>query len=592
MNQLKKEVRVFMYFIKKALKISKTYPVVVLISSVLSAVAPFIAIIFPKYIIDELLGKQRLDVFVWLIAVAAGTAFAVNLLTKRCERYLNVKYKEVINEFEARTALLLSGVTYEKLESPDFIDLKERAMSPIINRGILYTFFSAVPVFMKNVITLTSALIVICTFDLTVVIGVLLVLAVSAYFNSMFQRKDIILQKDTIQANKVFVYNIRIAEERNIAKDVRLNDLSEFIMSGIREWDRNELKNRAKPFYRNRHFYEGVKNFFAVLQNFVVYAYIGVRAIQKSISIGSFSMYISAAATFGSAASKTIGLFAEMRQNCRYLEDYMLLNETPVEAENGKKLRVSDNKIEIEFKNVSFSYPKTHKPILKNVNLKIRNGETLSIVGRNGAGKTTLIKLLSRLFKPDSGEILLNGVNISDIDYKEYIRLLAIVFQDFKIFELTVADNVGFENYDERRVEQALEKAGILEFINTLPQKTKTYIGKSSDKDGTFFSGGQLQKIAIARTICKDSPMVLLDEPTASLDPISESEVYEKFNELIGEKTAIYISHRMSSCKFCDRIVFINNGEIEEEGSHDELMKRGGKYAKMFMLQADSYKNA
>lgn len=253
----------------------------------------------------------------------------------------------------------------------------------------------------------------------------------------------------------------------------------------------------------------------------------------------------------------------------------------------------SDNEYEVEFCNVSFRYPGRDEYALRNLSLKLRIGERMAVVGKNGSGKTTMIKLLCRLYEPTEGVIYLNGVDIRKYDYCEYMRLFSVVFQDFALFDYSIAENVAAgESYDSEKVVECLAKAGFEERLGRLPDGIDTLIGKGYDERGVLFSGGERQKIAIARALYKDSPFILLDEPTAALDPVAEYEVYSAFDEMVDGKTAIYISHRLSSCRFCDDIVVFDQGQVVQRGNHSALMEdREGLYHALYMAQAQYYEN-
>lgn len=252
-----------------------------------------------------------------------------------------------------------------------------------------------------------------------------------------------------------------------------------------------------------------------------------------------------------------------------------------------------DNEYEIEFRNVSFKYPGREEYALRDFSLKLRIGERMAVVGKNGSGKTTMIKLLCRLYEPTEGAIFLNGIDIRKYDYCEYMQLFSVVFQDFALFDYSIAENVATgEGYDSDKIKECLEKAGFGERLGRLPQGIDTLIDKGFDDDGVIFSGGERQKIAIARALYKDSPFILLDEPTAALDPIAEYEVYSAFDEMVSGKTAVYISHRLSSCRFCNDIVVFDKGRIVQRGSHSELMEdRDGLYFALWTAQAQYYEN-
>ena len=258
----------------------------------------------------------------------------------------------------------------------------------------------------------------------------------------------------------------------------------------------------------------------------------------------------------------------------------------PVEKRN-------DNQYDIEFKHVSFKYPGTDAYALKDVSLKLKIGEHLAFVGHNGSGKSTFIKLLCRLYDPTEGEITLNGIDIRKYDIDEYMSLFGVVFQDFSLFSVPLSQNVTTSvEFDRKKLLDVLDKAGIGERVQQLPHKEDTVLYKDFDEDGVEISGGEAQKLAIARALYRDAPFVVLDEPTAALDPISEFEIYRRFNNFTDGKTAIYISHRLSSCRFCDKIIVFQEGQIVQQGSHETLLAQGGAYSALWHAQAKYYVTA
>ena len=284
----------------------------------------------------------------------------------------------------------------------------------------------------------------------------------------------------------------------------------------------------------------------------------------------------------------------DMQNNAVFLKQTFEFLDIPNNMYQGSLTteKRSDRKYEIEFRNVSFRYPGCEQYALRNINLKFKIGQKLAVVGMNGSGKTTFIKLLCRLYDPTEGKILLNGIDIRKYNYKEYMMIFSVVFQDFKLFSLTLGENVAAKiNYDEEEVKSALKKSGFYNRLSTMPEGLNTYLYKDFNKKGIIISGGEAQKIAIARAIYKNAPFIILDEPTAALDPIAEAEIYEKFNEITGDKTAIYISHRLSSCKFCDKIVVFHEGSVIQTGTHQELAAdKSGKYFQLWTAQAQYYR--
>lgn len=392
--------------------------------------------------------------------------------------------------------------------------------------------------------------------------------------------------------NKEFGYLIRTVRSKESGREIRSYDASDFLMSMARDFDKRMFEDQECN-NDNEYGFDAKIKLVNAFQNALAYGFIGIYAIYKHLSIGNFSLYLSAVITFCTTTNKLLDLFVQLRTNAKYLEDFIELYEMETEEDNpNAEVLAKPDKIEIEFRDVYFRYPNTKNYVLNGVSFTIDNRETISIVGRNGAGKTTMIKLLSRLYKPEKGEIRVNGKNINDYDYASYNRLLSVIFQDFKVFEFTIMENIALCDEEDGAAESktmaAAEKAGIYNYIFGLKDGAGTYVGTTFDENGTNLSGGQRQKVAIARAVYKDSKMIVLDEPTAALDPVAEAETYEKLNELIDGKTAVYISHRLSSCKFCDRILLLDGGTITEEGTHGELMRRGGLYAKMFQLQADA----
>lgn len=322
----------------------------------------------------------------------------------------------------------------------------------------------------------------------------------------------------------------------------------------------------------------------------IVYAYMVWKVFKGAIGIGDFTMYISATNNFSTQVSQLLTQFIELRQMCRYLDLYLQFEALPIKVQEGSRKIEALSSVNIEFKNVWFKYPQAEDYTLKDVSLTLNSGEKMSIVGQNGAGKTTFIKLLCRLYEPERGEILINGVNVKEYAFDEYTKLLSVVFQDYKLFSFTIKENMSFNQAcNEEELEIALQKSGVRDKVASLDKGVETSLYKNFDKEGTELSGGEMQKLAIARAIYKNAPIVVLDEPTAALDPYAEYEIYAKFNELVKNKTAIYISHRLSSCRFCDKIAVFDNGRLIEQGTHTELKEQDGKYAQMWKAQAQYY---
>jgi ATP-binding cassette subfamily B protein/ATP-binding cassette subfamily C protein len=330
----------------------------------------------------------------------------------------------------------------------------------------------------------------------------------------------------------------------------------------------------------------------ALLQQAVSYAYLAARFLGGHITMGDFSMYVGGIAAFSGAMRGLMQNIVEVRDYRKYydaIEEYLNI---PAKMRDNRRLPVPDGKHEIEFRNVSFSYPGQEENALRNINIILKPGQKLSVVGENGAGKTTFVKLLCRIYDPTDGAIFLDGVDIRDIDFDKYTALFSTVFQDYKLYALSLKDNVALaesDNVNDDEVENVLRKAGFGEKLGSLPKGVQTLVYRNFDGEGFEPSGGEGQKIALARALFKDAPVVVLDEPAAALDPRAEYEMYQNFNALVGSKTAVYISHRLSSARFCDCIAVFKNGEIVEYGTHDNLINYNGLYSELWGMQAKYY---
>jgi ABC-type multidrug transport system fused ATPase/permease subunit len=302
-------------------------------------------------------------------------------------------------------------------------------------------------------------------------------------------------------------------------------------------------------------------------------------------------MLVTAALNFAGSLSNVVEAVINLAKVADFMIEFKNFVQTPDAMRSGHLPVKKDSAHTIEFRNVSFKYPNAENNSLKNVSITLDTGKKLSVVGRNGAGKTTFIKLLCRLYDPSAGEILLDGVDIRAYELDEYRALLSVVFQDFKLLSFTLRENIAADSIaDEQRARDAVNKAGFDERLAALEKGFDTSVYRSFDKDGVEFSGGEAQKIAIARAVYKNAPITVLDEPTAALDPMAEYDIYNRFDSLIGDNTAIYISHRLSSCRFCDDIAVFKDGEIIQYGPHDELVKdTGGEYYTMWSAQAKYY---
>lgn len=399
----------------------------------------------------------------------------------------------------------------------------------------------------------------------------------------IFERHTGVEERIGYMLNNVF------GNER-VGKIIRLYGMEEMILENSARF-----QEKSRAYFAERHDVETAANNANNLVSsvFALGAYLlaALKVVTGAVTVGAFTRYVGALNQFGSACFILIAGHGELRKICTTMTDFLafLDMENPRAPGSIPVEKRDDGEYEFAFENVSFHYPGSDTLVLRDVNFKLRIKGKLAVVGRNGAGKTTFIKLLCRLYEPTQGRITLNGTDIRKYDEEEYRRIFGVVFQDFKLFAFPVWENVaaGYERQDVR-IWEALEQADAADMVRNMENGLDTWLYKNVE-DGVEVSGGEAQKLALARALYKDTPVVILDEPTAALDPKAEAEVYERFGQMVEGRTSIYISHRMSSCRFCDEIIVFEEGEIVEQGSHEALLAAGGCYAEMWNAQAKYY---
>ncbi len=382
------------------------------------------------------------------------------------------------------------------------------------------------------------------------------------------------------------------SESTALAKDIRIFGLTPWIHSIYESvWNLYEgfLLRREKVYIWSCI----ADTVLGLLRNGIAYWYLIRLALSGEITASAFLLYFSAFTGFSAWITGILeecSVLYKESLDLSVVQEYLNLPE-PFCFENGTAIPASEC-YELKKEDVSFRYPGAEEDIIRHLNLTLHPGERLAVVGLNGAGKTTLIKLLCGLYDPDEGRILLNGIDIRKFHRREYYALFSSVFQDYSVLEISVAQNVAqaVEGVDRKRVKECLEKAGLAEQINALPKGMDTHLGKMVYEDGVLLSGGQVQRLMLARALYKDGAFLILDEPTAALDPLAEQDIYQKYHEMTAGKSAVFISHRLASTRFCDRIIFLKEGRIAEEGTHEELLLKQGGYAKLFEIQACYYR--
>ena len=412
---------------------------------------------------------------------------------------------------------------------------------------------------------------------------------------TFYAYKDVMSDKRHLLNSRVYSsYTNYVVNNYRSGKEIRLYAEQELILKEMRQCTEQDRSLWLGAFFKWQKKYSWGVELMTLISSGTMCGYATLRAIFGVLSAGEVIAFVMLFARVLSGITAISNNLVDIRisaEQCKEVFDFLDIPDEKYKGTIPTEKR-SDNEYEFEFRHVWFKYPGSEQYVLRDVNLKWRIGEKMALVGRNGCGKSTLVKLLCRLYDPTEGEITLNGVDIRKYDYDEYMALFAVVFQDSKLFSFSAAENVAASTeFDAERVEDCIRRSGLSERLDSMPNGINTYLYKDFDEQGVEISGGEAQKLCLARAVYKGSPFIVLDEPTAALDPISEHDIYTKFNSIVGTRTAIYISHRLSSCRFCDEITVMDNGEIVERGSHDDLIAAGGNYSKLWSAQAEYYRD-
>lgn len=586
-----------------------------LLDGLFTVAMPYVLIYFSAQILNELGNQRRVEHLIQLILLTLLIEGVLGLL-KEWVRYQKSTFQGMIYLFntEFYTNKMLE-MDYSKFSTTYIHDLRtqikenenwaglgllrvlqitEEIFQSLfgILGGILLIFslFTAlVPESTQQLQWLNHPLFVICLFILLIV-GTIL----PPFFTNKSQSYYVHLASESKEANRFgmfFSYYMNLAER---GLDVRIYEQDKIVKKYL---EQNILNDKNSLYARYSKGSIGIFRSLSTMTSVVfsgfIYLYVCLKAWSGAFGVGSVTQYIGAITALSGHLSKFLEALGSTQTNASFLQTSFELLDQPNEMYQGTLTteKRSDRNYSIEFCDVSFKYPDSEIAVLKNLSLKFEVGKRLAIVGENGSGKTTFIKLLCRLYEPTEGVILLNGIDIRKYNYTDYLVLFSVVFQDFKLLSLTIGENVAAnQNYETEKVSRSLSEAGFLDRLVSSPEGIESYLYKDFNPAGMEVSGGEAQKIAIARALYKDAPFIILDEPTASLDPIAEAEIYQKFNQIVTDKTAVYISHRLSSCRFCDEILVFHEGVIVQRGNHETLVaKKEGKYSELWNAQAQYY---
>lgn len=592
----------------------KFFPLLTL-RCVFAAIVPYVTVFFSSQILKELALLRRADVlWQWVVIGVLGvglTSLFSAVLQRRCDTLLNDLYgrKEIIFIHK------MFSLDFSELDKQETHDLREQIQQNenwssygIMRVPSMYEHFVTGIVGILSGVALTVSLFTATVPDeagwltalnsplFVLLLGVVLVGVniLAGKFNSASNRCWSSHAEEATFGNRLFFHFGYLGSEKERSVDIRMNDQQRLIQA---YWKTNAAFGTCGPFGRaamkEMGIYASLASCIATLSTGFVYVFTCLKAWGGAFDVGSITQYVGAATAMVANIFVLTNLLGSLKNNAGYLDKTFAFLDIPNAMYQGSLTteKRADRQYQVEFQDVSFKYPGSDIWALRHVNIKFRIGNRLAIVGENGSGKTTFIKLLCRLYDPQEGQILLNGIDIRKYKYDDYMNIFSVVFQDFQLICQPLGANVaGSAHYDRDRVQKALVDAGFGERLATMENGLDTMIYKDLSEDGVEVSGGEAQKIAIARALYKDAPFIILDEPTAALDPIAEAEIYAKFDKIAGDKTAIYISHRLSSCKFCDEIAVFHEGAIIQQGSHETLVSdTNGKYYELWNAQAQYY---
>ena len=610
---LKEDVAMIIEGYKVLNKIDRKFLFYPTITSIINSLFPFVNLFMSARILTEITGARDLQTLV----IYAIITVSLNLLLHVIRRTVEMKQSIYTGNWWNRMNLFFNDVNnnmqYEHLENPATRILRDKIMQAGNSTGgglgrLMWSIGNLISNFLTIVFSVSLSFgmfalkaegdftglagFVNSPYSIIIILAIIFInTAVSMWCGKTQTEEYNNCWKDLANTNRLWSYYGTSMYNLTGAMDIRIFNQSPIILKETQTAFANAAFMRLNEKIAVK--FGSISTILNAFVNIMIYIYVGIKAFSGAFGIGMFLQYTGCVGKFVGGISGFISDVAGLRQNNIYMKDVLAYINMPNDMYQGtlpvEKRR--DGEYEIEFKNVSFKYPGADTYALKNLSMKLRIGQKLAVVGMNGSGKTTMIKLLCRLYDPTEGEITLNGVDIKKYKYDQYLNVFSVVFQDFNLFSFNLGQNIAASiEYDSETAEQCLNKAGFGDRLKTLPKGLETALYKNFEDDGVEISGGEAQKIALARALYKNSPFIILDEPTSALDPIAEFEVYSKFNEIVDEKTAIYISHRLSSCRFCDDIAVFHEGGLIQRGSHDSLIAdENGKYHELWNAQAQYY---
>lgn len=612
-NKVLENVKILFRGIKICREIDNTYFIQRIVKAISAAVYPFLGIFFSTRIINEIVGERNIEKITLYVVLVLILSLILSWLQEILDAYIMVHQ----NQWDSKMELYFSKINYNMefiyLENPDVKLLKNKIKT---NQNATYAGLTMILFMITNIVSYVfslitavalmvglfrtvkiqnaSRLVQILNSNVAIMIVILLIIAVqiiTVYCNNQEMKKEYDEWSKLPESNRLINYYSEMLKDNVGAMDIRIYGQKNLILREIGKWTENpvyirNISDLKKHYGRLRIVINGLVQIFVSI-------FIALKIFYGIYAVGYFIQYTSAIENFTSSVTSLIDAVSRIFVNNTFLKDTFEYFDLPKEAEDDdKKISVPKKKDYVfEFKKVNFRYPFSDNDALKSLDLKIETGKKYAIVGMNGGGKSTFIKLLCGLYKTKSGKIYLDGKEVSSYKQTEYRDLFSAVFQDFNLFSFPLGENIACGmTYDKDKVEECLRKVGFDERYQDMEKKLDTILYKVFSDDGVEISGGEAQKIAIARALYKEAPVLIMDEPTSALDPKAELDIYTRLNDIVDDRTVIFVSHRLSSCKFCDEIFVFDEGRLVQKGNHEELLKNvSGKYYEMWNAQAKYY---
>lgn len=589
-----KKIKALFIYSNKTLRFiwkkNKEYLILTILSIILDSVKIFPAMYLASYSVDCLVGETTFREYLNIII----SILAVMIVIAVFSMFTNNKLQYVKGRFYSDIRMQINDICmytdYCNIQSKSFLDSKTFAIAAL-DRDCLDLFIHSLRKMLSCILIISGVIYIISESSLVILIVLAISLAINLYNDYLNARHNFTDTREEVEYRRKSSYLQSISSNFSFAKEIRMFNLKDRFHERMDEVER--LFFRARESRRKERNSSAAAAYAAdAILDICMYLFYGYQVlVSTAISLGQFSLYINALRQLKSSADDIIYTMTDFIVNTEYLDKFFTFIEQKVYLPSVESKSVTISKATIQFENVFFRYPNAAQHTLKNINITIKAGETLLIVGENGAGKSTFAKLLCGLYRPTKGRILFNGVDIATMESQEYMSQISAVFQDYKLFAMSISDNIcSMHQKNVDRMQHALTQTNMLAKVEGTCEKENTQLYRIFDKKGVEFSGGEMQRLAISRAIYKDASILVLDEPTSALDPKAEHEIYSNFQRISKNKTAVYISHRMSSTKFSDKIAVFKDGEILEYGTHDKLMELNGLYSELYSLQAGLYK--